>query len=770
MKKGRPTFPLASSSSFSFAFRAIICAGAVAALLFSFFLAPALVAAPQSPSQQPPPRPPAQPSAQQPAPPQGPQGPRETRPSVLPRTPLPQSVLDLLANEISGQIIFNNEVKLAGAPWLREDQEFKESFYESETIAALARSYGVADVRIDRFPRENQFDYPVAGEFWTMTPEKKLVARLEADPALVAAAPAELDLAAGLVYVPPLGAEEAKKWRAAGPQEKYAGKVALLWSSPRGDEASALDAAGIVGVVSFSSRERYFDPDQVVYGRGATTGLKNLRFFFNVSWRQWSELLEDVEAGRAVTVRAMARVEKHTDRYENVLCAIPGAEPGGKGVIFSAHLFEGYVKRGANDNMSGCVVQLEILRALTRLIRDGALPPPRRTIAFLWPQEISGTYEEIRRTAGFADRFSVNINMDMVGEGLRKNNAVMTMSECPSYLPSYLDGLADSIMNYVWRTNDIVYTSDSPRGRPGGQYLPRPLWEKNGSLDAFRYFVHEATGGSDHVVFNSASVRIPGIELFTWPDQWYHADADTPDKSDPTQMKRVAFIGAAAAWAAANCDDAVLAGLLEAVSDFGYARVGKREIPRAMRMVANAEAKDLEKAMNRALNLAALAAGREKGAVDSVREVYTGSDKAREAVAAQVKQWELYGAALERQVREFAAVRAAALKVKAPAVSALTPDEKRSGGAVPVLSPEIKGKEFALEQSERYRAYVKDHPDAVKALKLTPPERRVVLNYIDGRRTLATIRRSVEAETGAEIEFRDLAAYVDFLRAVGWIK
>ena len=93
-------------------------------------------------------------------------------------------------------------------------------------------------------------------------------------------------------------------------------------------------------------------------------------------------------------------------------------------------------------------------------------------------------------------------------------------------------------MNYVWRTNDIVYLPDAPRGRPGGQYFPRPMVEKNGSNDAFRFFVHRATGGSDHICFNNPSVGVPGIELFTWPDQWYHADADTPDKSDPTQMKR----------------------------------------------------------------------------------------------------------------------------------------------------------------------------------------------------------------------------------------
>ncbi|MCJ7487833.1 MAG: M28 family peptidase [Candidatus Aminicenantes bacterium] len=702
---------------------------------------------------------------------QGPPQPQpQPRPSLMPRTPLPQDVLDILANEISGQIVFNNEVKLAGAPWLREEREFKDGFYESETIAALARSYGVADVRIDRFPRDSQLDYAVAGEFWTLKPEKKLIARLEADPALIAGVPAGLDLTADLVYIPPLGAEEIEKWTAAGPQEQYAGKVALMWGHARREAANALDAAGVAGVVSFSSRERYFDPDQVVYSRGSYTGLKNLRFGFTVSWRQWSELLEDVEAGRGVTVRAVARAEKRPDRFENVLCTIPGTEPGGKGVIFSAHLFEGYTKRGANDNMSGCVVQLEILRALTRLIREGALPQPRRTIVFLWPQEISGTYEQIKRTDGFAGRFSVNINMDMVGEGLRKNNATMTMSECPSYLPSYLDGLADAVMNYVWRTNDIVYLNDSPRGRPGGQYLPRPLWEKNGSLDAFRYFTHEATGGSDHVCFNNPSVAIPGIELFTWPDQWYHADSDTPDKSDPTQMKRIAFIGAAAAWAAANCGDDVLPDLIKAVSAFGYARVGKRELPRALQIVTDAEAKDLEKAMNRALNLAAFAAAREAGAVESIRDVYSGSDKARGLVAAQLKQWQLYGAGLEAQIKRFAVYRAAELKTKPPAVRVATALEKKAGTAVPVLAPDVRGKEFSLEGSDRYKTYAATHADAVKGLNLSMSQRRSVLNYIDGRRTLATIRNWAEAETGADIDFQDFLRYIDFLKAVGWIK
>ena len=42
------------------------------------------------------------------------------------KTPLSQEVLTILTNEISGQFIFNNEVLLAGAPWLREKNEFAE--------------------------------------------------------------------------------------------------------------------------------------------------------------------------------------------------------------------------------------------------------------------------------------------------------------------------------------------------------------------------------------------------------------------------------------------------------------------------------------------------------------------------------------------------------------------------------------------------------------------------------------------------------------------
>ncbi len=690
-------------------------------------------------------------------------------------TPLSQEILTLLANEISGQIIFNNEVILAGAPWIRNQEEFTDTFYESGKIYAMVRDLGIKTVRLERHPRDREFAYPLQGEFWTIKPETRLVARLEADAALVASSSGNVDLTGDLVYIPPLSKDELKSWPEGEAPERYQDKIALMWSHANRTTAQALDAAGVRGVISFSSRERYFDPDQVVYARGTYGDMDSLKFGFTISWRQWSELLEDTEGGKTVTVRCKTKIGSYPDKFETVFCWIPGTEPDKQGVIFSAHLFEGYTKRGANDNMSGCVVQLEIMRALSKLIAQGALPRPRRSIYFLWPNEISGTYEHFKQNPELVDRYSVNINMDMVGEALRKNNAIFTMTECTNQLPSYLDGLGDSVMNYVWRTNDIVYLPDSPRGRRGGQYFPRPLWEKNGSRDAFRYYLHRATGGSDHICFNSPSVAVPGVELNIWPDQWYHADTDTPDKSDPTQLKRTAFIGAAMAWAAADCSDEVLVKLLDAVSTFGYERVGKREVPAAIRLIENAEPAKLQEMTGRALNLVDFATNREMGAIRSTQEIFTGSDKARQLVGDYLGQWHLYREGLHHQILGYAGLKAEhlaesfSLDVDAPEEPEASPQAIKYARVHPAIHPDVKAKEFSAERTDAYQKFVKENPDAIKALGLDARQRRTIQNYLNGKHSITDIRNWVSAETGKPLEFDPLLKYLEILKATGWI-
>jgi len=684
------------------------------------------------------------------------------------KTPLSQDILNILVNEISGQIIFNNEVILAGAPWIRNAAEFSGTLYESQKMVEIAKSYGIETIRIDQFKRDREFSYAFEGEFWIVKPEKKLVARLEADAALVASGSSSVDITGDLIYIPPLQGSEIKALEEAGIQEQYEGKIALMWSHARGGLAKALDAAGVKGVISFRAQDRYLDPDQVVYSGGSYTGMENLKFGFTVSWRQWTQLLEDVEKGRKITVRGKTRIEKFPDKIENVFAWIPGTEPDKKGIIFSGHLYEGYTKRGANDNMGGCVVQMEILRALTKLIENGTLPKPRRTIYFLWPNEISGTYKHFTQHPGFTEKISTNINMDMVGEGLRKNNAILTMSESPNHLPSYQDGLSESICNYVWRTNDIVYLPDSPRSRYG-QIFPVPIWEKNGSRDAFRYDIQSPSGGSDHICFNNPSVAVPGISFCAWPDQWYHADVDTPDKSDPTQLKRMAFIGAVMAWVTANCADEVLAGLLDEVSDFGYERVARQELSQSMKLINHAEAKTLQDSTTKALNLISFACNRELEAVQTTEDIFTGSEKARHLISSHLQQWKQYETALRNQLMEYSRFQAQKLGAKIPKEPQISKLEKSYNKVIPALLPAIKGQKFNPSQTEEYSEFIKDNPNFNKELRVDRRQQRSILNYINGRRSVTKIRSCVIAESGKDIDFDNLLKYLNFLKTIDWI-
>jgi len=324
-------------------------------------------------------------------------------------------------------------------------------------------------------------------------------------------------------------------------------------------------------------------------------------------------------------------------------------------------------------------------------------------------------------------------------------------------------------MNYVWRTNDIVYLPDSPRN-PRGQIFPRPMWEKNGSRDAFRYLIHLATGGSDHICFTNPSVAVPGVELNVWPDQWYHADTDTPDKSDPTQMKRVAFIGAACAWVAANCTDKVLKPLLDDVSGYGYRRVGERELPQALKFVDKAKADTLEEDVGKALNLAGFAVGREIGALQSLMEIYSGSEEATQMIRNRIKQWEYYGEGLEEQILKYSAHRASQLDVDVPKKLELTDEEIQYSKVFPDFHSDVRGVKFNLERTETYREYVKEKADVVKKLKLNRYLQRSIQNFINGRRSITEIRNAVMAEIGADLSFERLIGYLGMLKELNWVE
>jgi hypothetical protein len=107
-----------------------------------------------------------------------------------PETILPEKIIKIILNEISGQLAFNNEVMLAGYNHIRTGEEFKTFFYESDYMAGKLKEYGIEEVRLENLaemmPERKEWWARVDAELWMVEPQKKRLSRLSEHPALMA--------------------------------------------------------------------------------------------------------------------------------------------------------------------------------------------------------------------------------------------------------------------------------------------------------------------------------------------------------------------------------------------------------------------------------------------------------------------------------------------------------------------------------------------------------------------------------------------------------
>jgi len=218
-------------------------------------------------------------------------------------------------------------------------------------------------------------------------------------------------------------------------------------------------------------------------------------------------------AGEEIVFNAEIRAHLREGRYALVSAVIPGAvTPGAdpelatEEIVYSCHL--DHPRPGANDNASGCVSILEAARVLKRLITLGTLPPPRRSLRFIWPAEIEGSIIYLSSLDSTA-HIKANIHLDMVGGG--------------------------AVTKSVFRISD-------------------PLVSIEGSKNPQLALMEGIDLGSDHQVFNEGSFGIPGTYLHDWPDRYIHTNFDQAANIDPTKLKRAAFIAALQGWYLANFD------------------------------------------------------------------------------------------------------------------------------------------------------------------------------------------------------------------------
>jgi hypothetical protein len=347
------------------------------------------------------------------------------------------------------------------------------------------------------------------------------------------------------------------------------GKLVLVSGQPEAAAKLAVTERGAAGIVSWAQNQRsaWWGEDESLIRWGHLSTWEDPTFAFMVSparARAWQARLAQ---GETVRLRAEVKAGRTPGAYLIPTAIVPGKDRS-KEILFSCHL--DHPSPGANDNASGCSGILEIARTFQRLIGEGRLPQPQRTLRFIWPCEIECTIALLNARPEFARRTLATIHLDMIGGNMEVTKGALGVEGSPPSLPSFVSGVGFATARWV----DAHASRYAERGEADFALL-----DPEGTKNPLRARIGGFSEGSDHQVWSEGSWRIPVIYVSDWPDIYIHTSKDVPGNLDSTKMKRAMFIAAASAWALANVDQSdtpALERLQMIEADFRSAETSRR--------------------------------------------------------------------------------------------------------------------------------------------------------------------------------------------------
>jgi len=307
-------------------------------------------------------------------------------------------------------------------------------------------------------------------------------------------------------------------------------KGAVVFGNNGGQIAKPLES-GAAGYItsSISAEPHVRDSNDIPDARGwdhayslqpANEGRK-FGFVISPRQRRW---LEDLitrcqRDGKRVRVRAVVKSRLYDGSVPMVTATIRGSTEPEKEVILDSHLYE----PGALDNASGCGILLESARVLMKLISEGKLPPPGRTIRFFFGMEfhsisayVTANLKAIRNVVGA-------FYVDSLGGSPQKTRAPYLLIQNHDAIASYTDVLLEDITRKRFE-----------KGNPYLNLIIRPFW------------------GNDPAVANDPLIGMQMTSLIQHPNKFYHTSQDTPDLLTKEDFKAVGPIPATFAYFVAN--------------------------------------------------------------------------------------------------------------------------------------------------------------------------------------------------------------------------
>ncbi len=570
------------------------------------------------------------------------------------RTLLPWDQLHAIINEASGDRALQTVLEIVPYPRVRPASEYgKAHFRESEVMARLAREYGFSNVEIESFTSGGRLWQASKAELWMTEPKLRKLYDFHDVAVAIASGSETGDITAELVDVDNGGRPEDYAGK------DVAGKIVLGSAGASQLQRLAVFERGAVGVISYNPIHPE-DIDQI--GSQSIGGTppegRKVGFGWSVSPRMGRELKAILASGTRVTLRSIVESQTFDGEMEVVHAVIPGDGTTSQAIAISGHLYEGYLKQGANDDASGCAVTLEMGRALLKLVAEGKLPKPKRTLHFLWVPEISGTTAWLNAHPEVTKTLIANLNFDMEGLSLAANGSYWVLHRTPDTFPTFLNDVGQNLMEVLSELN-----RERVRFRSGGYAPTLPIVSPNGTRDPFYIKIDKHYGASDHVVYLNNG--IPSLMFITWPDRFYHSSKDVPQVLDPTQLKRVAVVGLGSAVVVANADEAMAARVAAETLGRGTERIGNAQRKGLSYLADVQSGSELLEAYKEARTAVAHQTGVEKVAVMSASVLFPNPDEGRKTLSPFEKLLDARAAALLNEVRTYYQMQAARWKVPA---------------------------------------------------------------------------------------------------------
>ncbi len=603
----------------------------------------------------------------------------------------------------------------------------------AEWVAAKAKEFGLSDIRIEEYPTDNgtRFYYmdqtepawdAEFAELWIVGPKEEKLTSLEEIPMSLAIMSRTCDVKAELVFVGE-GTSESDY-----AELDVKGKIVYASGSIGTVASLAVDKYGALGVVTINQRYSDDEPDNVSSIRIRT---KTPSFGFQLSHRRGEALRRRLERGEKLMARAVVKTQVHNWPLENVVAVIPGSDLAGEEIVLTAHLC--HLKPGANDNASGSACLLEIGRTLKRLIGEGKIERPRRTLRFLWVPENSGSIAYAATHPDIMKRMVAGLNFDMVGQYLNRNNSTFFLNLTPHSRPHYINDVLINLTECLALGNTESLNDDG---------FPFPVLSLTGSRDAFRYRISSFIGGSDQVIYNDGAIAVPMPFFLVWPDRYYHTSGDQPEVTDPTQLKRSSFLGAASA--VFLMDDTPDKSRKLAAA--GYSRSQARitgEVKRCFDLLEKAEPEGLNEAHKESLNFIEQAYKREGASLASIKAYSRRDPLVDDYLDSLIRGLASKKEASRRDVTQFFRMACDQNGV-APREISLTAEEKAAMKVIPVRNPNLKGPLGRDYLAAKLKGQNANLDLAIyRAAGNTAYE---VLNFMDGKNSLFDIRNAVSAE------------------------